>query len=96
MSTSTRFPHHNHLEKETSIQMILNAVVPNVFISSISFCIKMHKASLLSNVTETCSCKRPCPDPQIDCYILKKSVIMNLFSIENVYLFQDLTVGVVK
>ena len=30
--------------------MNLNAIVPNVYISSISYCIKMHKTSLLSNV----------------------------------------------
>ena len=39
------------------LKMNLNAIVPNVYISSISYCIKMHKTSLLSNVTETCSCK---------------------------------------
>ena len=66
MSNSTRFPHHNHLVKEKIVQMILNSIVPHVFISSISFCIKMHKTSLSSNVTETCSCKRPSPNPQIN------------------------------
>ena len=50
----------------------------------------MHKASLLSNVTETCPCKRPCPDQQIDWHMVK--IIMNLFSIENVDLFPELIV----
>ena len=62
MSTRTRFPHHNHFIKENIIQMNLNAIVPNVYVSSNVYCIKMHKASLLSNVTETCSCILPCPD----------------------------------
>ena len=71
MHTSIRFPHHNHLIKENITYMNLNTIVPNVYISSISYCTKMHKASLLSNVKETCSCKRPCPDHQIDCHMVK-------------------------
>ena len=51
--------------------MILNTIIPNVYISSISYCIKIHKTSLLSNVTETCSCKIPCPDHQIDCVTIQ-------------------------
>ena len=47
------------------------------------YSIKMHKASLLSNETETCSCERPCPDHKIVWHMVKNSVIMNLFSIEN-------------
>ena len=76
--------------------MNLNAIIPNVYISSISYCIKMHKASHLSSETETCSCKKTlfwssnCPTHG------KNSVIMNLFSIEIVYLFPETTVGVVK
>ena len=89
MSNSTRFPHHNHLVKENIKQIDLNANVPNVYISSISYCIELRKASLLSNVTETCSRKIPCPDRQIDWHMVN-SVVMNLFSIENVYLFQNL------
>ena len=65
MLTSTRFPRHNHLEKENIIHMNKNAIAPNVYIRSISYCTKMHKASLLSDRTETCSCKRPCPDHKI-------------------------------
>ena len=64
--TSTRFLHHNHLVKEIIIQMSLNAIVSSVYISSYVHCIKMHKASLLSIVTETCSCIIPCSDPKIE------------------------------
>ena len=71
MSTSTRFPHHNHLVKENIIQMNLNAIVPNVYISSTVYCIKMHKTSPLSIMTETCVFNRPCPDPKIDCHMVK-------------------------
>ena len=56
----------DYIIKENVIQMNLKAIIPNVYISSISYCIKIHKASLLSNVKETCSCKIPCPDHQID------------------------------
>ena len=96
MRTSTRFP-HNHLIKENIVHMNLNAIIPSIYISSISYCMKITKVPLLSNVTETYSCKRQ--------YISwspnglthrKNSVIMNIFSIENVYLFPELTVGVVK
>ena len=52
--------------KENIIQMNLNAIIPNVYISSISYCMKIHNVSLLSNVTDTCSCKMPYPDHQID------------------------------
>ena len=58
--------HHNHLIRENIVHMNLNAIIPSVYISSISYCMKITKASLLLNVTETCSCKRPCPDHQID------------------------------
>ena len=40
--------------------------------------------------------KRPCSDHQIVLTHDKNSVIMNLFSIEIVYLFPETTVGVVK
>ena len=33
MPTSTRFSHHYHLVKENSIQMNLNAIIPNAYIS---------------------------------------------------------------
>ena len=66
MPTSTRFPHHNHLMKENIIQMNFKAIIPNVYISSISHCITIHKSSFLSNMKETYSCKIPCPDQQID------------------------------
>ena len=38
--------------KENIIKMNFNAIVKNVYISSISYNIKMHKSSLLSNVTK--------------------------------------------
>ena len=80
MATSTKFPHHNHLVEENIIQINVNTYVPNVYISLISYCIKMQKASRLlnvycikmqkashlSNVTETRSCKRHGPDHQIN------------------------------
>ena len=67
MPTSTMFPLHNHLIKENIIvQIDLNAIIPSVYISSILYCIKILKVSLLSNVAEACSCKRPYPDHQID------------------------------
>ena len=47
MTTSTRFQHHNQLVKENIIKMSSNAIVPNVYISSISYCIKMHKTALI-------------------------------------------------
>ena len=78
--TSIRFRHNSHLEKENITQMNKNAIVANVYIISISYCIEMHKASLTSNETDTCSCKRH--------YLItnclthgNNSVIMNLFSI---------------
>ena len=52
MTTSTRFLHHNQLVNENIIKKNFNAIVPNVYISSISYCIKMNKTSLLSNVAE--------------------------------------------
>ena len=67
MPTSTRFPHNNHfLIKENIVQMNLNAIIPSVYISSISYCIKIPIVSILSNVTETCLYKIPYPDHQID------------------------------
>ena len=56
MRTSTRFPHHNHLIKENIVHMNLNAIIPSVYMRSISYCMKIPKGSLLSNVTETFSC----------------------------------------
>ena len=50
--------------------MNLKDIVPNVYISSISYCTKMHKASLFSNVRKTFSCKIHCPDHQIDSHIM--------------------------
>ena len=76
--------------------MNLNAIIPNVYIISISYCIQMHKASHLSSETETCSCKKTLFWSQ-NCLIHgNNSVIMNLFSIEIVYLFTEVTVSVVK
>ena len=49
----------------------------------------MHKASHLSSETETFSCKKTL-------FQGNNSVIMNLFSIEIVYLLPEVTVGVVK
>ena len=56
--TITRFPHYNNLVKENITQMNENAIIPNVDISSISKCIKIHKASHLSSETEAGSCKK--------------------------------------
>ena len=42
-----------------------NAIIPNVYISSIPYNIKMHKASHLSSETETVHAKRPCSDHKI-------------------------------
>ena len=56
----------------------------------------MHKASHLSSETETCSWKKTLFWSQ-NCLIHgNNSVIINLFSIEIVYLFPQVTVGVVK
>ena len=60
MLTITRFPHKN-LVKENIIQMNQNAIIPNVCISSISYCIKMHKSS----ETKPVHAKRPCSDHKI-------------------------------
>ena len=46
MLTSTRFPHHNHLIKENIVHMNLNAIIPSVYIRSISYCMKIPKVSL--------------------------------------------------
>ena len=86
--------------------MNLNAIIPNVYImmqyelmlhiSSISYCIKMHIASLSSNVTDLFMQKTLSWLPNWLTHG-KNSVIMNLFSIENVLMFPELiTVGVVK
>ena len=73
-----------------------NTIIPNVYISSIPYCNKMHKASHLSSETETCSCKKTLFWSQNCLTHDNNSVIVNLFSIETVYLFPELTVGVVK
>ena len=39
-----------------------NAIIPNVYISLISYCTEIHKASLLPDVTDTCSCTRSAQD----------------------------------
>ena len=56
----------------------------------------MHKASHLSSETETCSCKKALFWSQNYLNHGNNSVIKNLFSIEIVYLFPEVTVGVVK
>ena len=94
--TITRFPHNNHLVKENIIQMNKNAITPNVYINSISYCIKMHRASHLSSEKETCSCQKTLFWSQNCLTHGNNSVIMNLFSIEIVYLFSEVTVGVVN
>ena len=97
--TITRFQHNNHLVKENIVQMIKNFIIANVYISwfsSISYCIKMHKASHLSSETETCSCKTTLFWSQNCLAHGKNSVIMNLFLIEIVFLFPEVAVGVVK
>ena len=73
-----------------------NAIIPNVYISSISYCIKMHKASFLSSETETCSCKKTLFWSQNYLTHGKNYVIINLFSILMVYLFPEVTASVVK
>ena len=47
-----------------------NDIIPNVYISSISYCIKMHKAFHLSSETETCSCKKTLSDHKIVWYMV--------------------------
>ena len=55
----------------------------------------MHKASLLSNETDTSSYKIPWPDHKIVWNMVK--ILFNEFiQIENVYLFPEVTVGDVK
>ena len=56
----------------------------------------MHNASHLSSETETCSCKKTLFWSQNSLTHGNDSVIMNLFSIEIVYLFPEVTVGVLK
>ena len=56
----------------------------------------MHKVSHLSSETETCSCKKTVFWSQNCLTHGNNPVIMNLFSIEIVYLFPEVTVGVVK
>ena len=73
-----------------------NSIIPNVYISSISYCIKMHKASHLSSETETVSCKKTLFWSQNWLTHGNNSVIINSFSIEIVYLLPEVTVGVVK
>ena len=51
--------------------MNLNAIIPRIYISSNSYCMKIPKISLLSNVTETFSSKRPYADHQMDWHIIK-------------------------
>ena len=94
--TITRFQHNNHLVKENVVQMNYNAIIPNVYIISILYCIKMHNASHLSSETETFSCKKTLFCSQNFLTHGNNSVIINLFSIEIVYLFPEVTVGVVK
>ena len=76
--------------------MHLNAIIPNVYISSISYCTKMLKASHLSSGKETCSYKKTLFWSQNCLTHGNNSVIMNSFSIEIVYVFPEVTVGVVK
>ena len=56
----------------------------------------MHKAPHLSSETDTCSCKKTLFWSENYLTHDNNSVIMNLFSIEIVYLFPEVTVGVVK
>ena len=56
----------------------------------------MHKAFHLSSETETCLYKKTLFWSQNCLTHGNNSVIMNLFSIEIVYLFPEVTVGVVK
>ena len=41
MTTSFRFPNHDQFVKENTINMNFNSIVSNVYISSISYCIKI-------------------------------------------------------
>ena len=56
----------------------------------------MHKASHLSSETETYSCEKTFFWSQNCLTHSNNYVIMNLFSIEIVYLFPEVTVAVVK
>ena len=56
----------------------------------------MHKASHLSSETETCSCNKALFWSQIYLNHGNNSVIKNSFSIEIVYQFPEVTVGVGK
>ena len=94
--TSITFQHHNHLVAENIIQMNYSDIVPNVYISSASYCNKMHKTSLLSNETDTYFHANTLTWWQNCLPHGKNSVIMNLFSIKDVCLFPEPTVGVVK
>ena len=70
--TSTRFPHHNHLVKQNSIQMNLIKCHFSKCIHQLNFIMHQHsQSSLLSNVRDTCSCKRPCFDHGIDWHMVK-------------------------
>ena len=56
----------------------------------------MHKASHLSSETETFPCKKTLNWSQNCLTHGNSSVIMNLFSIEIVYMFPEVTVDVIK
>ena len=56
----------------------------------------MHKVSHFSSKTETCSYKKTVNWSQNCLTHGNSSVIINIFSIEIVYLFPEVTVGVVK
>ena len=96
--TSTRFPHHNHLVKENIIQTVL----PYYYYCS--KCIHQFNFILHQNAQSFPLIKwdRNLFMPKTLSWSQnrlthgKTSVIMNLFSIENVYLFPEVTAGVAK
>ena len=73
-----------------------NAIIPNVYISLVSYCIKMHKASQFTKGDRNLSMLKDLVLITKLSDTLLNSVITNLFSIEIVYLFPEITVGVVK
>ena len=72
--------------------MILKAIVPKVYISSISYCIKNEQSFPLIKCDRNLFMQKTLSWSPNG----KNSVIMNFYSIENIYLFPELTVGVVK
>ena len=94
--TITRFQQNNHLVKEKVVQMNQNAIIPNVYISLYSYCIKNAQSFPLIKWDRHLFMQNTLVWSQNCLTHGNNSVIMNLFSIEIVYLFPEVTVGVVK